>query len=186
MFIPVNVTLEIFFKKTHSMGLSDISRVTWQLWTLCPMISFRIMYPKIAVVFAELACYYPLRRQANSLGRCSANERRRYIGSFWLSPYLEWPLKTGMTISVLTAELSWCQLQAMPVSIVIFVQPGNNFPQRKTNHPTTAPPTLLLLLSPCRAFLVRADSRFVPSQWETSLQSNAVSQWLGANLKSAL
>ena len=31
----------------------------------------------------------------------------------------------------------------------------------------------------------RADSKFAPSQWETSLQSNAVSHWLGANLKSA-
>ena len=33
---------------------------------------------------------------------------------------------------------------------------------------------------------VRADSRFMPSQRETSLQSNAVSHWLGANLESAL
>ena len=32
----------------------------------------------------------------------------------------------------------------------------------------------------------RADFRFAPSQWETLLQSNAVSDWLGANLKSAL
>ena len=31
-----------------------------------------------------------------------------------------------------------------------------------------------------------ADFRFAPSQWETSLQSNAVSHWLGANLHSAL
>ena len=31
-----------------------------------------------------------------------------------------------------------------------------------------------------------ADSRFAPSQWETSLQSNAVSHWLGANLELAL
>ena len=31
-----------------------------------------------------------------------------------------------------------------------------------------------------------ADSRLAPSQWETSLQSNSVSHWLGANLKSAL
>ena len=29
-------------------------------------------------------------------------------------------------------------------------------------------------------------SRLAPSQWETSLQSNAVSHWLGANLESAL
>ena len=32
----------------------------------------------------------------------------------------------------------------------------------------------------------RADSRLVPGHWETSLQSNAVSHWLGANLESAL
>ena len=31
-----------------------------------------------------------------------------------------------------------------------------------------------------------ADSRFTPSQWETSLQSNAISHWLGTNLESAL
>ena len=32
----------------------------------------------------------------------------------------------------------------------------------------------------------RADFRLAHSQWETSLQSNTVSQWLGANLESAL
>ena len=32
----------------------------------------------------------------------------------------------------------------------------------------------------------RADSRFVPSQWETLLQSNAIPHWLGANLESAV
>ena len=31
----------------------------------------------------------------------------------------------------------------------------------------------------------RADTRLAPSQWETSVQSNAVSHWLGANLESA-
>ena len=33
---------------------------------------------------------------------------------------------------------------------------------------------------------IRADSRFVPIQWETSLRSNAISHWLGTNLESAL
>ena len=33
---------------------------------------------------------------------------------------------------------------------------------------------------------IRADSTIAPSQWETPLQSNAVSHWLGANLESAL
>ena len=32
----------------------------------------------------------------------------------------------------------------------------------------------------------RADSRLAPSQWETSLQTNAVSHWLGTNLESVL
>ena len=32
----------------------------------------------------------------------------------------------------------------------------------------------------------RADSRLAPSQWETSLRSNTVSHWLGANPESAL
>ena len=32
----------------------------------------------------------------------------------------------------------------------------------------------------------RDDSRCAPIQWETSLQSNAVSHWIGANLESAL
>ena len=32
----------------------------------------------------------------------------------------------------------------------------------------------------------RTDSSFAPSQWETSLQSNAVSNWLGAKLESGL
>ena len=33
---------------------------------------------------------------------------------------------------------------------------------------------------------IQADSRLAQSQWETSLQSNAVSHWLGANLESTL
>ena len=39
---------------------------------------------------------------------------------------------------------------------------------------------------PVVIYLYRADSRFAPSQWEMSLQSNTVSHWLGANLASAL
>ena len=35
-------------------------------------------------------------------------------------------------------------------------------------------------------YMCRADHRLGPSQWETSLQSNAVSHWLAANIASAL
>ena len=46
-------------------------------------------------------------------------------------------------------------------------------------------------LKPCEQFfwmtcVYRADFRFGPSQWETSLQSNPVSHWLGAILESIL
>ena len=34
--------------------------------------------------------------------------------------------------------------------------------------------------------ILRADSRFAPKQWETSLQSNTISHWQVANLESAL
>ena len=40
--------------------------------------------------------------------------------------------------------------------------------------------------SPSGTCKFRADSRFAPIQWETSLQSNAVSRWLGTSLESAL
>ena len=43
---------------------------------------------------------------------------------------------------------------------------------------------LLIILQLIRCF--RADSRLALSQWETLLQSNPVSHWLGANLESAL
>ena len=42
-------------------------------------------------------------------------------------------------------------------------------------------PFLTVFLPHCRD-----DSMFAPRQWETSLQSNAVSHWLGANLESAM
>ena len=41
-------------------------------------------------------------------------------------------------------------------------------------------------ISAPRWIYVRVDSRFAHSQWETVLHCNDVSQWLGANLESAL
>ena len=52
-------------------------------------------------------------------------------------------------------------------------QCGNSPGRRATPYPSMHPSA-------------RAASRLAPSQWETSLQSNAVSHWLSANLESAL
>ena len=43
-----------------------------------------------------------------------------------------------------------------------------------------------LNLIPHPLIFLKDDSRLPPSQWEMSLQSNAVSHWLGINLDSAL
>ena len=61
------------------------------------------------------------------------------------------------------------------------------------NNHIIAPVTVMW---PCRLWVklmitkppqsINHDSRLAPSQWETSLQSNAVSHWLGANLESIL
>ena len=37
-----------------------------------------------------------------------------------------------------------------------------------------------------KKYLYRADSRLAHSQWETSLQTNAIFHWLGTNLESVL
>ena len=51
---------------------------------------------------------------------------------------------------------------------------------------STKPLTCKTYCCTTRAWNFKADSRFAPSQWETLLQSNAVSHWLSANLESAL
>ena len=45
--------------------------------------------------------------------------------------------------------------------------------------------TLMFPFSTILRAFHRADSRLMPGQWETALQSNAVSHWLGTNLESS-
>ena len=65
--------------------------------------------------------------------------------------------------------------QTTPVQTVWVV----NFCYTMKTRPHTSHPK-------CTISFYRADSRLAPSQWETLLQSNAVSHWLCANLESAL
>ena len=44
----------------------------------------------------------------------------------------------------------------------------------------------MLLILGWKSVSDMTDSRLAPNQWETSLQCNAISHWLGANLESAL
>ena len=44
----------------------------------------------------------------------------------------------------------------------------------------------IFLFKGCQINQYRADSSLAPSQWEMSLQSSAISHWLGTNLKSDL
>ena len=58
--------------------------------------------------------------------------------------------------------------------------------QNKTKIAKHVPHSCYIFLCIVYWYLHRADSMFALSQWETALQSNAVSNWLGANLESAL
>ena len=55
-------------------------------------------------------------------------------------------------------------------------------------HASKSPCHVQLCLATYVTFgwLSRADSRFAPSQWETALHCNDISNWLGANLESTL
>ena len=46
--------------------------------------------------------------------------------------------------------------------------------------------TFVMTCFRCEKMILRADSRFAPSQWETALLCNDISHWLGANLESVL
>ena len=52
----------------------------------------------------------------------------------------------------------------------LIAKPGNKTAASPWHHP----------------YYIRADSRFVPNQWEMLLQSNGISHWLGTNLEYAL
>ena len=79
---------------------------------------------------------------------------------------------TGTIVRLLSGKSESCLL-------VYKCRPPNNL----FRSPCINPAYCLLTLLPN---MHRADSRLAPSQWETSLQSNAVSHWLGANIESAL
>ena len=55
----------------------------------------------------------------------------------------------------------------------------------KRGHRYVRKPCVAVMIPTPRIYR-RADSRLAPSQWETSLRSNAVSHWLGASLESSL
>ena len=83
--------------------------------------------------------------------------------SHWLSPYPEWSLHFySSPESHHSSDVMWFVLIPTILRASEFI----------------SLPTM------CVAY--RADSRCVPSQWETSLQSNAVSYWLSGELESAL
>ena len=87
----------------------------------------------------------------------------------------EWPLQAKVAgFLALKPEFPWCQLCG---NWRCFSRYSPEAPRQSWYHGNSQVPLCITN---------RAISRFAPSQWETSLQSNAVSHWLDANLKSAL
>ena len=78
---------------------------------------------------------------------------------------------------------------ASPIlSLAIVRYHGQAVWQRRSKTRTLSSMMFAFVLNhaPAEHVIIRTGSRLGPSQWETSLQSNAVSHWLGTNLESAL
>ena len=110
---------------------------------------------------------------------------------FWINNLCFYILNQNLSMSRIIIQ--WNFNRNVPSKISPFCQWGLN----KMYQCTQAP--VLSIMSCCTgcfcsmasynhvhltmaSFINRADYRLSPSQWETSLQSNAVSHWLGANL----
>ena len=119
-----------------------------------------------------------------------------YINQSQPSFLLKW-IKTASQASRLWQSILLNSVQSVSVSlfwkIKCFCQLDNKkFWIRLLPWPIEL--SIILIDSACALYslccvvgpLWQADSRLVPSQWEISLQNNAVSRWLGANLESAL
>ena len=86
--------------------------------------------------------------------------------------------------------MTWCRLGARSLASLMMTFRNKIVMLKPQYFPTITHVIcflyLVAMLRRRRVWYHRADSRFAPSNWETSLQSNAVSHWLGANLESAL
>ena len=67
-----------------------------------------------------------------------------------------------------------CPEELIPVILCAVYHLTSDFSAQKSSHLGRSPSG------------TTADSRLAPSQWETPLQSNGISHWLGANLESSL
>ena len=95
----------------------------------------------------------------------------------------KWDKKFHLTLYQASDYLSMLGLKLNHVSIR---GPWSFWGQSTSEHWLDSPHKGPVMQKMFPVFIFRAHSRFAPSQWETSLQSNAISHWLGADLESAL
>ena len=97
------------------------------------------------------------------------------LGFFWqpLTQYM-WTFWISTTVNMFYT----CVFSCTEIKLLLLRQAKKKLTERLSKNNTSK------YLIP--AIWIRADSSLAPSQWETSLQSNAVSHWLDTNLESAL
>ena len=114
----------------------------------------------------------------------SPKNERHFNFHYWMS-YITWfwqPDKSDKHGSKLQFRLLDCKIYLeMSSSMWLVSDPVLSNSTQHNQHMQQRP-----YLPGHTWYILRADSRLVPSQWETSLQSNAISHWMGANLESAL
>ena len=84
-----------------------------------------------------------------------------------------------MSVDALEPEHQQCLLMLWSIS-------RHGIDHQSQNVPSLAWEQLMGTQTAHRICILRAGSRLAPRQWETSLQSNVISHWWGASLKSAM
>ena len=120
--------------------------------------------------------WYPLWRHCNWVNVCPAvKSLEDVLLELEQDEFLEYIQQAGL-IDELRGEASG--------NFTVFVPSLEAFQSKGTCHVRSGGGVNGLSSVQCKS--CRADSRFAPSQWETSLQSNAVPHWLGAKLGTSL
>ena len=111
-----------------------------------------------------------------------------FVGSWLVWPRMCWPTHSGRGCTQL-----YCSGQPRPQAQPNMRQGGADHSNLRINPPAQVVYLLLDLwslieshLSTSQSHYNKADSSFAASHWEAALLCNNVSNWLGANLESAL
>ena len=172
------------------LAMTDHGSIFVTMWVSVPVSAYISIYIYIIywhMNYVEFKHGWSIKRKRRHTFRKEISGRKRYMISDSHHPYVYMPIYTDAHIWGANVHLCICHRMYVHnhTYTCIYTHISDTFYFGMSSGRS-------LFLKQCMLsglysiIYVRADSRFAPNQWETSLQSNAVSHWLGANLESAL